>query len=179
MVTINESLQLKEINIEDFELLQSSMATVYPKAYRHLWEDGGDWYRAYIWNKQRLAEELEEDSAAYYFVIFEGNTVGILRYVEATNCEDVSAGKVMKLHRLYLDDSIQGKGVGKAIMRWTETYAQKTNHDGVWLEVMDTQEQALRFYERCGYRITGDFRLDFKLMHPQLRGMYRMYKALD
>ena len=43
---------------------------------------------------------------------------------------------------------------------------------------MDTQKQALRFYEKQGYTYGTKTSLDFELIHSSLRGMHTMYKLL-
>ena len=43
---------------------------------------------------------------------------------------------------------------------------------------MDTQKQALKFYEKEGFKTINQMRLDFKLIHEELRGMVTMQKLL-
>ena len=64
------------------------------------------------------------------------------------------------------------------LMDWVKKQALDHGSQLLWLEVMDTQQQALRFYKNLGYKIAGDFRLTFTLMHEHLRVMHRMYKLL-
>lgn len=177
-ISVTNSIGLRPISIKDHKHLWQLMDVVYSKAYAYLWEDEGRWYLHNIWNKTALERELKETQANYYFVTFQNKSVGILRIVENAKFKDRSFENVLKLHRLYLDDSVQGKGLGNVIMNWVEDYAKATKHKGVWLEVMDTKMQALKFYERCGYQITSDFKLDFAVMHEHLRGMHNMYKAI-
>ena len=177
-ILVSDAIGLRPILISDHKQLWDLMTNVYPKAYAHLWEDDGSWYQNHIWNMADVERELNDVNASYYFVTFQQKEIGILRIVENADFVDRPSDKALKLHRLYLDDTAQGKGIGKAMMTWVEAYARKTDHDGVWLEVMDTKTQALKFYERCGYHITSDFRLDFTNMHAHFRGMHKMYKAL-
>ena len=43
---------------------------------------------------------------------------------------------------------------------------------------MDSQKQALRFYEKQGYNYGDTAQLDFELIHSSLRGMHTMFKLL-
>jgi ribosomal protein S18 acetylase RimI-like enzyme len=52
--------------------------------------------------------------------------------------------------------------------------ARQLDRQIVWLEAMDTQTEALRFYETMGFETKGQFRLSFDRMHTELRGMVRM-----
>ncbi len=178
VILVTDAIELRPISANDQRQLWELMVEVYPKAYAHLWEDDGAWYLNHIWNTADVERELKDTNALYYFVTFQQKDIGILRIVENADFVDRPSDKALKIHRLYLDDTAQGKGVGKAIMTWAEAYARETGHQGIWLEVMDTKTQALKFYQRCGYEITSDFRLDFTIMHAHFRGMHKMYKAL-
>ena len=80
------------------------------------------------------------------------------------------------MNKIYLDSDIHGKGVGKRIIEWVDEEASRTKCEIIWLEAMDTQEQAVKFYEKCGFEIISKFRLDIEMMLPHLKGMYIMSK---
>ncbi|WP_283642471.1 GNAT family N-acetyltransferase [Croceibacter atlanticus] len=179
MVIINKNISLKKIKLKDSESLFQLMKVVYTKAYSYLWEEQGEWYLNLNWTQDQVLKELNDTKASYYFVLVNDEYKGVLRFIEDAEFKDMKENMSLKLHRLYLDDSIQGKGVGKHIMTWVEQYAKDNDYNGVWLEAMDTKVQALEFYKRCGYKITSNFRLDFKRMHSKYRGMHNMYKTLE
>jgi GNAT superfamily N-acetyltransferase len=179
MISITNQISLKEITQQDSTSLFQLMKVVYTKAYSYLWEEQGEWYLNLNWTPSQISKELSDPNASYYFVLVENEAKGILRFVRDAEFKDKKDLKSLKLHRLYLDDSIHGIGVGKHIMTWVEQYAKVNKFHGVWLEAMDTKVQALEFYKRCGYKITSNFRLDFKRMHPKYRGMHNMYKTLE
>ena len=95
-----------------------------------------------------------------------------------TPFEDFPKIKSTYLNRIYLGEEAQGKGVAQQLFNWTENCAKQNGCNLIWLKVMDTQKQALRFYEKQGYKLGEPTNLDFELIHPNLRGMYTMYKLI-
>ncbi len=62
---------------------------------------------------------------------------------------------------IYLDDfsvtaAFRGKGIGSALIRTAETYAEQTGSRAVLLHVEKTNTPAMRFYERLGYAVFRD-----------------------
>ncbi len=177
-IRLSETLSLSAISLDDAEQLKQLMHRIYPPAYEHLWEDDGQWYVETTFNKEELKKELADLKGSYYFVIFEQETVGILRLIHDYTLADKPTLKATKLHRIYLDSKTQGKSIGTFLMNWITQQALQNGSQVLWLEAMDTQEQALQFYKKRGYIISSDFRLTFELMHSHLRGMHTMYKLL-
>lgn len=175
---ISDSISLIAITLSDAESLLKLMYSIYVPPYKQLWQDGGEWYVQNTFKSNVLKEELSEKNAAYYFVEFKNEKIGILRLIQNVALIDFENKKATKLHRIYLDPKVHGKGIGKLLMDWTTQKAIENNSDILWLEVMDTQEQALKFYKKLGYEIASDFKLEFDLMHRHLRGMHRMYLVL-
>lgn len=175
---ISDSISLIAISLNDADALQKLMHIIYIPPYKHLWQDGGDWYIKNTFNSDVLKEELSEKNANYYFVEYQNERIGILRIVHNIPFKDFENKKASKLHRIYLDPKVHKKGIGKFLMDWSTQEAIKNNSQLLWLEAMDTQEQALIFYKKLGYQIASDFKLQFELMHTHLRGMHRMYLVL-
>ena len=175
---ISDTINLIVITLKDSDALLKLMRTIYIPPYKHLWQDGGDWYVKNTFNSDVLKEELSEKNAAYYFIENQNKRVGILRIIHDVSFKYLENKKASKLHRIYLDPNMHEKGIGKLLMNWSTQEAINNNSQLIWLEAMDTQEQALKFYKKLGYRIAGDFKLEFELMHTHLRGMYQMYKIL-
>jgi ribosomal protein S18 acetylase RimI-like enzyme len=177
-IKISESIFLRSINLADHAALYDFMKTIYLQAYRHLWVDGGRWYLDRIYGWGNFRQELAEPDSFYYFIEFDGDKAGILRLQNDTGLVDFPDKKAAKLQRIYLDAAVQGNGIGRELLDWTVQRAKQAGYALLWLEVMDTQEQAIGFYKKSGFVISGAFRLAYERVHPQLRGMYRMLKTL-
>jgi GNAT superfamily N-acetyltransferase len=174
MPPLSAELSLTPVQYHDQGELCELMQRIYPPVYAHMWPDGGQWYLESQYNERQLAGELGEEGAEYHFVRLHDRAVGILRLVDDRPLPDRPDRRGSKLHRLYLDPAIHGRGVGRAVMDWAIRTRAAAGLDLFWLEAMDSAAAALAFYERMGFRRTAPFELDMPLMYPGCRGMHRM-----
>jgi len=178
MIQVSNTLKLTEITIGDQEKLFDLMTRIYVPVYEHFWEDQGKSYIESLYNDINLKKELEDLNACYYFVHYTNEVIGILRILKDAPLSDVPIKKAAKIHRIYLDPKIQGKGLGKTLLNWVEIMAKDSGKDIIWLEAMDQQQAAVGFYKSVGFVVSGTFSFNSKIMHAPLRGMYRMWKSL-
>lgn len=178
MIKISESIQLKEISSVDTETLFKLMQEIYPLAYKHFWKDQGDWYVNSQYSKENILKELSEENAEYYFIIFNDEIVGNFRIIWDEKLYGLSAKKQVKLHRIYLHQKTQGKGLGKILLTWLEQKVITKGYQIIWLDVMDEQPQAFQFYKKRGYKYHSHTYLPFENMLDEVRKMSQVYKEI-
>lgn len=154
------------------------MKEVYPLAYHHFWKDKGDWYVNSQYSKQKVLQELKQENAEYYFVIYKNEITGNFRIIWDEKLEGLYFIKQVKLHRVYLHQKIQGLGIGKQLLSWLEQKTIENNYDVVWLDAMDEQPQAFQFYNKRGYKYHSHSFLPFELLHDKVRKMSQLYKVI-
>lgn len=178
MIKISSNIQLQEIQVEDFKILETLMNDVYKAAYKHFWKDEGNWYVQSQFSKSNLEKELSEDKTRYYFVLFNAEIVGIFRILWDKKLLRLENKKSLKLHRIYLHKNTQGKGIGKQLLAWLEEEAIKKQYEMIWLDTMDEKPQAFEFYKKLGYQYHSHCFLDFELLFDNVRKMSQVYKVL-
>ncbi len=179
MISISENIKLQGIKIEDQSKLMTLLEQIYPPAYKHLWiNEDCSFYLNRFYSIENLELELSDPNAAYYFVIHNSKLVGILRFIYNTAFSDFPNKKATYLNRIYLGAEAQGKGVAQQLFSWTENKVKQKGNTLIWLKAMDSQKQALRFYEKHSYTYGTKTQLDFELIHPNLRGMHTLHKLL-
>jgi len=164
-------LILVPIKIEDKKALFTLMNEVYRHSYRKIWKDEGDWYVNLIYSEENVAKELGRTPTHYFFVEWKEEKIGILKYDFPFSPTHVPISKAMKIHRLYLHEKAHGKGIAALLMSHTEEIAKQHHLETLWLEVMEFQLQAKRFYEKCGYQSIYSYQLDFEKILPEYRGI--------
>ena len=179
MIEISENIQLKTITKEDYNFLFRLMNEIYPAAYSSFWIDEGDWYLNSQYSKENILKELLQQNAEYYFVIYKDEIVGNFRIVWDEKLAGLSPEKQLKLHRIYLHQKTQGKGVGKQLMLWLEEKARQKKYQIIWLDAMDEKPQAFQFYKKLGYNYHSHTFLPFDLMLDEVRKMSQLYKKLN
>ena len=179
MILISGILQLQEIKLEDHGVLYELMERIYPPAYKHLWVDEDcDWYLNKCYSLSNFKVELENKDACYFFVIYNSEKIGILRYILNQNLKEFPNQLTTYLHRIYLSKKAQGKGIAQQLFTWVEKQAIKNSNYHLYLEAMDTQQQALNFYNKQGFEEIASIELDFIRIHKHLRGMSIHHKRL-
>ena len=80
----------------------------------------------------------------------------------------------IELQRFYVDRAFHGRGLAQQLMARCREDATAAQHDALWLGVWERNDRAIRFYERCGFRIVGtqqfmmgtDAQRDLVMAHP-------------
>lgn len=178
MIKLTEQLSLKKIIADDYTRLYLLMKEIYPLAYRHFWTDDGDWYVNTQYSKENVLNELSQDKADYYFIIYNDEILGNFRIIWDEKLDGLSEEKQVKLHRIYLHQKTQGKGIGKMLLTWLEQKAFQKGYKIIWLDAMDEQPQAFQFYKKRGYTYHSHSFLPYKLLHNKVRKMSQVYKNL-
>ena len=65
-------------------------------------------------------------------------------------------GNYLVVHRLAVDPSVQGQGISKIIMNFTEMYATKQNLESIRLDAFQKNIIAVNLYKALKYNIRGE-----------------------
>ncbi|MEO8769262.1 MAG: GNAT family N-acetyltransferase [Ferruginibacter sp.] len=68
----------------------------------------------------------------------------------------------LRVRQMAVNNNIQGKGIGASIMAFAETLARDKGYNKLIMHARDT---AIGFYEKFGYKVTGDAFVEVKLAH--------------
>jgi len=177
-IVISNSIILKTITIEDYSSLYELMERIYPPAYNYLWSDKGEWYLHEIYGKKQVAIDLEDKHSSFYFIEVDGQKEGVLKIQEDVPYPDILEKKATRLHRIYLSEKTQGKGISRQLLSYVEKRAIENGSDLIWLDCMDSKKQAMRFYEKHGFQKGRLTFLDYKLIKKGYNGMYFMWKSV-
>lgn len=143
-----------------------------------MWADSGRQYVETTFGIVHLTVELQIPDTHYYFVHFNKTVIGILRIVDNLLPNGQMSTDSCKLHRIYLHPDMTGLGIGEKIITWTSIRAQNNGCSIIWLEAMDTQSNAVKFYQKMGFQIIERFSLIADHLLSDYSGMYRMTKPL-
>lgn len=98
------------------------------------------------WNEpQGTEQDTEEESSYHIMSVVDSQTIhrptGVarLQFIEPT---------IAQLRYMAIEDTLQGKGIGKAIVKHMEAYAREKNATQLFLHA---RENAVGFYAHLGY----------------------------
>ena len=100
--------------------------------------------------RARFERVLATDDHRIIVADVEGKVVGVLHMFERPALEKPCEGVVQAL---VVDSDARSSGVGEALMREAEAWAQSRKLPAVSLYSRDDRKRAHAFYERIGYRI--------------------------
>ena len=95
-----------------------------------------------------MRNDLEQAGGALALV--DGRAVGCLRF-------DRQPGR-LQVRRVAVDPSVQGRGIGTALMAWAHEYAYRRGYSELRVGVRRQLPQNQRFYERLGYEVIAEHR---------------------
>lgn len=94
---------------------------------------------------------IDADKNNFLIVVeLENRVVGTLQITFITNLS-YQGGKRALIEAVHIDESVRGRGIGKAMMEWA---IQKAKEEGCHLVQLTTDKQrpdALKFYQRLGF----------------------------
>ncbi|CAH0999072.1 hypothetical protein LEM8419_00367 [Neolewinella maritima] len=173
-IPISKQLSLTTLTPADQPGIWELMHRIYPPAYHNFWPDGGRWYVGSLYNPAHFAGELSVADTLYCSIRWEGDVVGIVRVVDHQPLPEQPERRASKLHRLYLDQRVHGRGIGRTVIEWVIATRRARGQELLWLDTMEQAPAARAFYQQLGFTESAYVQLDMPLLYPSMRGMYRV-----
>lgn len=104
-----------------------------------------------------IGKELSDPQALYYLLYYEQTAGGFLKLNLNKQPDEgtVLPAPVMELEKIYVLEALQGKQLGKALIRHACTVAQQQGMQTLWLGVWEHNTKAYKFYLREGFEKFG------------------------
>ncbi|WP_437891201.1 N-acetyltransferase family protein [Phytobacter sp. V91] len=145
MLTINRA------QISDAPLLHTMGCTSYHHHFAHLWQEKDELanFLEQEYSVSALQQSLQDDSCCWLIASDDSGPVGFAKF---SWHQQVTAGGPAGtlLHKLYLLPQTTGKGYGEQMINDVIHRARARGERFFWLEVLEANHQARRFYERQG-----------------------------
>ena len=160
--------------------LSALAKNIYKEYYLHLWYPGGaDWYmNEYAYHPDTLRAELADTGSLHFIVYGEEQPLGYLKIRLNVILSETEPANSLEIERIYLHKKAAGKGIGKKMMQLAEKLAVQHNKKMIFLKAMDSSKDAIAFYEKMGYVVSGTLTLPFPQMKEIFRGMVILQKEL-
>jgi ribosomal protein S18 acetylase RimI-like enzyme len=138
---------------EDLWLLCELAERIFPVTYQDIVEARQIKYMMdLIYSPESLVQQL--DAGQVFLVLyFEGEPAGYASYTP------LAVDNIFKLNKLYVDHSLQGKGLGKYLLSDVISHVKEEGGETLHLNV-NRHNKALGFYENMGFNILKEELLD-------------------
>ncbi|MGB5821598.1 MAG: GNAT family N-acetyltransferase [Saonia sp.] len=150
----------------------------YTQHYMHLWKNRDP--SPYINNSftlDVLHKEMEDDNIGSFIIQDEEQPVGILKIIKDCSVATFPKEEALLLEKIYILKQYSGKGIGKQIIHFVETYARKLGKRILWLDAM-ANSPALQFYLKNGFYKAHTIKHPSPEVKKKERLMYVMVKEL-
>lgn len=104
------------------------------------------------WNQKKGSERDDQEDDAVHFAVFQGFVI------IAVGRLDILDDSVGKVRYMAVEESFQGKNIGKALMEFILTRCETEQLHTI---ILHAREIAVPFYERLGFRIVEKSHLLF------------------
>ncbi|MER0122182.1 GNAT family N-acetyltransferase [Streptococcus sp. ZJ93] len=105
---------------------------------------------------ETLEKEWENPESAHYFVLHDGQPVGFLKVNWGEAQTEHELEDAFEIQRLYVLQSHQGYGLGKALFEFALEKAVAGQFTWAWLGVWEKNFKAQNFYFKYGFERFGE-----------------------
>ena len=140
-VSGNDVSQLQDISRQTFSETFSSSNT----------KENMDKYLEEGFSLTKLAEELADSNAEFYFSLYNNIIIGYLKLNFGNAQTELMDGKAMEIERIYVLKEYHGKNVGQILFGKAIAIASLHQCEYVWLGVWEENPRAINFYQKNGF----------------------------
>lgn len=106
-------------------------------------------------SEERLKKELLNPNMAFYFLYSNNTLVGYFKLNEGDAQTEKLHHSSIELERIYVVPQFQGKHLGELMLNKAKDISKEKQMDFLWLGVWEKNRNAIRFYERHGFKHFG------------------------
>ncbi|MGJ3235774.1 GNAT family N-acetyltransferase [Marivirga sp.] len=145
-------LDIRKVLINEVELLQQISKQTFMETYSSgNTEENMMRYLEEEFSIDKLASELKDQYATFYFARYDSKIVGYLKVNFGDSQTELHDKNTLEIQRIYVSKKFQGSGIGKSLYEKAIKIAQEKEVDFVWLGVWEENPKAIRFYEKVGF----------------------------
>lgn len=159
--------KIRRLTLGDILIIQELVRKVWPFTYKDiLSQQQIDYMLEMMYSTSALTKQMQDDHR--FFGLYSHETpVGFVS-ISTNNTQTI-------LHKIYLDQSFQGKGFGKKLIDFVERKAIEERTNLIILNV-NRYNPAVNFYKKCGFIIAEE--VDNPIGNGYYMNDYVMHKAL-
>jgi ribosomal protein S18 acetylase RimI-like enzyme len=129
----------------DLELIKDLATSIWNHHYPGIiTQEQIDYMLAQDYAIERLQQDLK-DGICIDRLLVEGRLIGFSAYGPTSRSDEI------KLHKLYVDQSVHGKGFGSKLLMHCESNVKSRGYQKIILQVNKNNTRAIKAYERNDY----------------------------
>lgn len=101
---------------------------------------------------EKLASELSDPDAAFYFAVSGEEVIGYLKLNFGASQTELNDNRSVEIERIYVLKEFHGQKVGQMLYEKAIHVAREACADYIWLGVWEENPRAIAFYEKNGFK---------------------------
>lgn len=143
--------QISEVSLTELPIIQQLAFSIWPQTFKALLTQEQITYMLDLFYSIPALESQISEKGHCFLVFYENEKPqGFISY--QLNAE----GEKTKIHKLYVLQETQGKGIGKKLIQTVTQIAKKNQNHALFLNVNKYNASAISFYEYMGFRKTKE-----------------------
>lgn len=149
-------MELTTIKHSDLDTLRALAIRTYSAAFAHKNKPGviEDYYK-HAFAKAHLSKQLSNPQSYWYFAKDIDQIIGYLKLNIGNAQTEYQDQKGLEIERIYIDVPYLRKGFGAKLIDFSISKAKELKKNYIWLGVWEENPEAITFYKRHGFEITG------------------------
>jgi GNAT superfamily N-acetyltransferase len=150
------NLRFEKVQVNQANILLQIVRNTFISTYQHL--NDPDQFKAYLDENlvlNRIENSLSQCQSHYYFGRIEDEIVSYFHVLEFPIQTDINTPNSLEIARFYVLDAYKAKGIGKQMMTFVKSLASTLNKQEIWLGVWERNPNAIAFYEKMDFSISG------------------------
>jgi len=152
-----EMLPVIRANVSHAAIIARIGKRSFRNAFEHLFESKVNLleYLEQTYDPIKLAKSVRKENNVYLLVWHQGEAVGFAKLKKNSLNRHLLSNAQLELQKLYVLPEYQGTGAGRLLLLAIKDFATEVKPDYIWLDTHVSNEKAIRFYERNGFRKVG------------------------
>ena len=174
------SIETRLMEPRDLESLRKICCEAYSQNFYQHWEPGGlENYLESVFGINVLKNELDCTEIQYHVAIIKHEPVAFMKLNLSSNLQNHNPEAGIALEKIYILPQFKRIKIGKKLLDLAFEIARINNKEILWLAVIDTNVEAIAFYEMAGFKFHSKTHVDYPKFKQELKGMWRMYFDLS
>lgn len=143
---------IKKVTLIDIDQLQIiGRQTFYETFSDGNTEDNITKYLNAEFSIEKLAAELCDNNAEFYFATLDKNVIGYLKVNFGQSQTELQDDRALEIERIYVLKEFHGNRIGQLLFDKANQIARHKNADYIWLGVWEENPRAIQFYKKNGF----------------------------
>lgn len=144
--------KIHKATVQDVQQIQRIAKTTWPVAFKGILSQHQlDYMMRMMYNTQELTFQIESGEIIFWIAEIKNTFLGFMAYEPHLPTESQ-----IKIHKLYILPTAQGKGIGKDLLNNLEDYGRSNGFEKLTLNVNKYNFSAINFYKSRGFEKIQD-----------------------